>query len=641
MRKNILTHFFTQFITFGIVTLFVGYIIMGNAPLKHMLPLYILFLGILGGIIHFSEKVSKSKNWHPVISILLVAVLGAIVGWLFQLVELRIHTWRTGSIFTAGLFADEFTKAYTYLFPTLVIGEFMRRLPNKYIVVTGVVSFASLLFWFYSGVDRSEIAPAQVQQSDKDHPNVIVILADDLGFHDLSMNGNQLIQTPNIDNIASSGVNFTRAYVTAPVCATSRAGMLTGRYQNRYGFEALPDPFPWVYRLRQEDFENEGNQREQYSWYKTSRINKRGIPASEITLGEILKKQGYATGLIGKWHLGMHPNYRPARHGFDYHYGFYNGASLYADIGDPTMEEAHLNQYLDDMQWQQLAYDIRENGVKQKVEGHPYQTTLFGNKAAEFIEKNKDDRFFLYAAFNAPHAPIQAPKKYYDELSHIEDHSQRVYYAMIKSLDDAVGTIIKKLQDLGLEENTIIYFTSDNGGATYTGLMNNAPFKGGKITHFEGGQVVPFCLQWKGQIPPQQVFEKPISLMDIFTTSAVAAKAELPKEKIDGVDLLPFVTDTLQNNSPHEILYSRSVYAKFIRKGDYKLVLNAKSNHHHLYDVKNDFREQNDLWDQLPAKVKELQIDLAEWEKELAPPLWETLSHVAVDVDGEVYYFPN
>lgn len=641
MKKNILTHFFTQIITFGIVTLFVGYILLLTAPLKHILPLYFLFLGVLGGIIQFSDKISSSRNWQPIISILLVATLGAIAAWFFQLIELRIHTWRTGSIFNAGLFADEFTKAYTYLFPTLIIGELMRRLPNKIIVASGVGSFTSLLFWFYTGIDQSEITSAQVLKSDKDHPNVIVILADDLGFHDLSMNGNQLIQTSHIDRIAAMGVNFTRAYVTAPVCATSRAGMLTGRYQNRYGFEALPDPFPWVYRMRLEDFENGGNQREEYPWYNTTRISRRGLPSNEITLGEILKNQGYATALIGKWHLGMHPNYRPARHGFDYHYGFYNGASLYADIGDTTMEEAHLNQYLDDMQWQQLNYDIRENGIKQDVKGHPYQTSLFGNKAAEFIETNKENRFFLYAAFNAPHAPIQAPKKYYDELSHIENHSQRVYYAMIKSLDDAVGTITKKLQELGLEENTIIYFTSDNGGASYTKLMDNTPFKGGKITHFEGGQVVPFCMQWKGQIPPQQVFEKSISLMDIFTTSAVAAQAELPKKKIDGVDLLPFVKDTLQNNSPHEILFSRSIYAKFIRKGDYKLVLNPKSNHQHLYDIRNDFREQNDLWNQLPEKVQELQNDLAKWEEELAPPLWETFSHIAVDVDGEVYYFPN
>lgn len=639
--KKIFTHLITQFISFGVITQFVGYIILVTMPLKQMLPLYAVYLVLLGGIIFYADKWMKVRKDGVWMSILIVAVLGSVLGWLFFLLELRINSWRTGSEYLAGWFGDEFIKSYTFLFPILIIGELLRRLPTKWIVATGFVTLASLSGWFFMQFDRSEIIPAKVQKSDANHPNVIVILADDLGFHDISLNGNTLIQTPNIDNIAYSGVNFTRAYTTAPICATSRAGLLTGRYQNRYGFEALPDPFPWLIRVRKEDFIRGGNLRENYPWYRTTGLDKRGLPKTEVTIAELLKKEGYATGLVGKWHLGLHPNFRPVRRGFDYDFGFYNGATMYADIGSPDMEEGHLNEYVDNFQWQTLTYDIKENGKSVEVASHPYLTTLFGQKSAEFIERNKDNRFFLYAAFNAPHAPIQAPKSYYDQLGHIKDHNKRVYYAMIRALDDAVGVITKKLDSLGIAENTIIYFSSDNGGATYTKLCDNTPFKGGKITNFEGGHVVPFCMQWKGHIPPKQVMEKPISLMDIFTTSAVAAHANLPKVKIDGVDLVPFVTGAPKTNLPHDILYSRSIYAKFIRKGDYKLILNEKSNHHHLYNVQLDYGEQNDLYNLMPDKVNELKIDFAKWEKELAPPLWETLAHVAVDVNGEVYYFPN
>lgn len=640
--KKIAPHLFVQLISYGVVTLFVGYIILLQNVNLSILIAYSLFLVSLFGIINFSEKLVKSRNWHFSISILFIAMLGTIAGWISLLLELQILCWITDSQFTAGLFEDEFYKAITYVFPVLFLGEIARKLPRWLFISLCLTTFTGLFIWFYQGIDRSEIPSTEVLKSDMDHPNIVLILADDLGFNDISLNGNSLIQTPHIDNIAKSGANFKRAYATAPVCSTSRAGMLTGRYQNRYGFEALPDPFPWVMRLRRADLEKAGNVQDPLPWYKTSRLNKRGLPASEQTLGEVLQKEGYATALIGKWHLGMHPNYRPKRHGFDYHFGFYNGASLYADIGDPKMEEARLNQYLDDFQWQQLTYDVRENGNKIEIEGNPYQTTLFGEKSAEFIEENKDNRFFLFASFNAPHAPIHAPKKYYDQLTHISDHNQRVYYAMIKCLDDAVGMIMGKLKELGLEENTIVYFTSDNGGATYTDLCDNAPFKGGKITNFEGGQVVPFAMKWEGTIDAGIVYDKPISLMDIYTTSVEEANALLPQNvKIDGKNLIPFLKDTISVNGPHDLIFARSIYAKFVRKGAFKLIINGRSGHSHLYNVEEDIGEQNDIYEQMPEKVEELKMELKNWEKELAPPLWETLAHIAVDVNGGTYYFPN
>ena len=308
----------------------------------------------------------------------------------------------------------------------------------------------------------------------------------------------------------------------------------------------------------------------------------------------------------------------------------------------PTMTEARLDDFLDDMQWRSLQYDIIENGKKIEVEGHPYQTTLFGEKCAEFITKNKDNRFFLYAPFNAPHAPIQAPKSYYNQFLHVKDHKQRVYYAMVKALDDAVGKIMQQLEKEGLLDNTIVFFSSDNGGATYTKLCDNTPFKGGKTTNFEGGHVVPFMMQWKGQLPDSTIYEAPISLMDIFSTSLAVTGGEQPTDRtIDGINLMPFIQNPVAQKEPHPLLFSRADYAKFVRKGDYKLFINGKVNVEYLYNLKTDIGETTDIAAKHPDKVKELKGLLKQWEKDLPPPLWDPDFHKLEMVDGKPYYLPN
>lgn len=642
MLKKILPHFFTQFVIYGITSLFVGYLILLRMSLTSVIPAYILFIALLGITIGFLEKEAEKKDWNKIIVILLIAIIGSFCGWLIQLLELRFHCFLKADNFTAGFFEDEFVRAYTYIFPTIIIGELMRRIAIKYSVTILSIAFIGICIWFFKGVDRSPVEAGQVLKSDKDHPNIVLILADDLGYNDISLYGNKFVQTPNIDAIGKNGVQFTNAYTSASVCSPSRAGMLTGRYQNRFGFEAVCDPFPWLLRIRKADLEraNAGDL-EVYPWYKLARLNKRGLPKKEETMAEILKENGYATGIVGKWHLGMHPNFRPKRHGFDYHYGFYNGASLYADINDPNMEEARLDDFLDDFQWRSLNYDIRENGEQVDLPGHPYQTTLFGDKSADFISKNKDNRFFLYASFNAPHAPLAAPKSYYNQFLHIEDHNQRVYYAMIKALDDAVGVITEKLEKEGLLENTLIYFSSDNGGATYTGLTDNSPFKGGKTTDFEGGHVVPFMMQWKGHLSDSTIYEKPTSLLDIFSTSLAVANSKLPSDrKIDGVNLIPYLSDTT-NQDPHEVIFSKASYAKFVRKGDYKLFINGRVGAEYLYNLKEDVGETTDISIQNEQKVQELQSILSKWEAGLASPLWGTGIHKLEMVDGKPYYLPN
>ncbi len=322
------------------------------------------------------------------------------------------------------------------------------------------------------------------QPVDPSRPNIVLIMADDLGKYEVSAYGATHIQTPHIDQLAAEGVLFQNAYVTAPICSPSRAAILTGKYQQRYGFETQPmESYPSNFieytAGKNANFLGDWKVVTNPSYPAEWEIARQGVPLPEINLAELMKAAGYKTAIIGKWHLGNGKKQIPSKRGFDYQYGFYGAFSLYT----PSQKtEGYQNFIQDDFsarfQWnmkRRSTSAIRENN--KVVRENEYLTFAIRDKTIDFLEQNKDTSFFLYIPFSAPHVPFQAPQKYYDTFAHVEDKNKRVYYAMIVALDDAIGAIHNKIKALGLEENTIIWFISDNGGASYTGATDNGPLK--------------------------------------------------------------------------------------------------------------------------------------------------------------------
>ncbi len=474
-------------------------------------------------------------------------------------------------------------------------------------------------------------------------PNVIVLLADDLGKYDVSLYGGLDVPTPNIDALAASGVTFTDGYVTAPICSPSRAGLLTGRYQERFGHELQPgDQYPsclFEY-LVAKNFILTGewkiNARDTYP--TKAAMDSQGLPQSEITFAELAKTQGYSTGAIGKWHLGHAAGFTPQERGFDYHFGFYQAFSLYSPVGTPNIVSHHHQDVTDSFIWKNGRVGtglIRRNS--EIIDEKDYLTEKFAKEAEAFIDKNKDNPFVLYVPFNAPHTPFQVPTEYYERFAKVKDENKRIYYAMISALDDAVGKIVKKVREDGLEEKTLILFASDNGGAVYTRATTNAPLKGGKLTHFEGGINVPFLASWKGKIQPNTIYRQPVSTLDIFTTIAANIHAPLPQDRsYDGVDLVEKVN---KNEQAHEALFWRSGTSKAVRKGDWKLVISGKSNKFWLYNLASDKSETTDISQKNPEKLAELQAALQEWEKSLVTPLWPSPARNEQRFGDDLYVF--
>lgn len=483
-------------------------------------------------------------------------------------------------------------------------------------------------------------------------PNIILIVADDLGLNDVSCYGNSIVETPNIDELAKEGVRCTQGYVTSAVCAPSRCGILTGRYQQRCGFETQQmEYYPtniieyltgkfvsqkdtnWVVATKP---------RYPYEW----QIAKQGVPPTEITLAEFLKKADYTTGIIGKWHLGKNPKLNiPNKRGFDYQYGCYGAFTLYAEnVVQEDIVNYKRQSFSAKYQWDMARKDdamIYENNKKVKHEKQ-YLTDAIRDRSIQFIEKNKDKPFFLYIPFTAPHEPYQAQLDLYvKEYSKIKDKHKAVYNAIIRSMDNAVGAIHQKIKELDLDENTLIIFMSDNGSASYSGITSNEPLKGGKLTQFEGGINVPFIFKWKNHLPENKIYTKPIISVDIFSTVAAITQMQLPSDRVyDGVNLMPFFTyDSVL--VPHNELFWRIDHIHVIRKGDYKLIFSSRDKWKELYDLKNDKSEKNNLVEKMPEKVLELENDLQKWEKTLpAKPMWPRIMDYRFIIDGKTYLFP-
>jgi arylsulfatase A-like enzyme len=392
-------------------------------------------------------------------------------------------------------------------------------------------------------------------------PNIIIILADDLGFADVGFTGSKDIPTPNIDRIAKQGVIFSRGYVSFAVCGPSRAGLITGRYQDRFGFSRNPLLAP-----------NDSTM---------------GLPLDQQTLADFLKKQNYTTGAIGKWHLGAHQTLRPNKRGFDEFYGFLDGGHRY-------LPEELTMQDLSEARSEYDGYKTKLLRNETRVEEKEYLTDAFSREAVSFVERNHQKPFFLYLAYNAPHSPLQATEKYLKRFEQIKNIKRRTYAAMVSALDDGVGKLLDKIRDLQLAQNTLIFFLSDNGGPTGDNASSNAPFRGQKGDFFEGGIHVPFAAQWIGHLPQGVSYDAPVSSLDIFATAAALVNAKA-KNPLDGVNLMPFVSGK-NKGVPHEALYWRNYDKdKFCMVTPNFKRIDEKGKAPLFFNLKNDISETTDM----------------------------------------------
>ena len=502
--------------------------------------------------------------------------------------------------------------------------------------------------------------PTEAEQPLADRPpNIVFILLDDLGINDLSTFGGGVaggsVPTPNIDRLAAQGAIFNQAYSGHATCAPSRAMLMTGRYPTRTGFEFTPTPsgFAPVVQMVSETIRNDLPP----SFYDGELDNAKppyesqGLPQSEVTIAETLKERGYHTVHIGKWHLGTSAGFLPNDQGFDESLLMQSGKFLPDD--HPGVVNAQLEfDPIDHFLWASMTYSTSLNG-SENFEPGGYLTDYWTDESLKVIEANRNRPFFLYLAHWAPHTPLQATKADYDALSHISEHRLRVYAAMIRALDRSVGRIMNKLEQEGLADNTLIVFSSDNGGAGYVGLPDvNAPYRGWKITMFEGGIRVPMLLKWPGQIAAGTRINKPVAHIDVMPTLASAAGANLPEGvAIDGINILPLARGNGSIERPNDALFWQSGHAKVVRAGDWKLQVSGRLDKKWLFDLANDPTEQVNLAETRPKKLAELQALLDAHHKDRTPPLYPSVTDMAVMIDktlaeqfepGDEYvYSPN
>ena len=476
--------------------------------------------------------------------------------------------------------------------------------------------------------------PATAEARGK-QPNVILIVADDLGFNDVSFYGGGRVPTPNIDRIGKEGVNFPAGYAGNATCAPSRAALMTGRYPTRFGFEFTPAPVGFARVIGH--FEDGAPVKPIYHEEREVDVpafEDEGLPTSEITIANLLRGGGYHTIHLGKWHLGETPRFRPEAHGFDESLGFYSGASLFMDPADPDAVNAKQDfDPIDMFLWAALPYGVRYNGSDMfRPKGH--MTDYLTDEALKAIEANRNRPFFMYLAYNAPHTPLQATREDYEAVTGIADHTERTYAAMIRSLDRNVGRVLEGLKAAGIDDETLVIFTSDNGGAHYVGIDDlNKPYRGWKATFFEGGIRVPFFMRWPGHLAPGATYAAPISHFDVFATAAGAAGTPLPTDRtIDGVDLMPFLTGE-KGGRPHDRLFWRSGPYVVVQAGDWKLQLTSLPARAWLFDMKSDPTEQHDVATTHPEKVAELKAMLDAFQKEQVKPIWPALIEAPVPID--------
>lgn len=452
---------------------------------------------------------------------------------------------------------------------------------------------------------------AAVQQ-----PNIVILLADDLGYGELGCQGNTQILTPHIDSIAEQGVRFTQGYVTGPNCSPSRAGLLTGKIPTRFGYEFNP------IGPRNEDPQI-------------------GLPASEVTLAEVLHARGYTTGMVGKWHLGGTAAYHPLRHGFDEFFGFTHEGHYFVPppyTGVTTMLRrktlpgggqgrwAGSNLiYSTHMGHDEPAYDANNPLLRQSqpIDERSYLTDAFTREAVNFIDRHHDKPFFLYVAYNAVHSPLQGKQELMDRLGDIDDIQRRIFAAMLVALDDSVGKILSQIDDSQIERQTWVIFLSDNGGPTRELTSSNLPLRGEKGSMYEGGLRVPFMMKWPGTLPEGSLYQHPVSSTDLMATAAALTGAAV-EHAIDGRDLFPYLTGA-QEGAPHDEFYWRQGGRSALRSDDWKLVRLQSGKSQvtwELYDLARDISEGHNLAEDYPQHLLRLQQRWKEVDAEMEPAMF-------------------
>jgi arylsulfatase A-like enzyme len=415
-------------------------------------------------------------------------------------------------------------------------------------------------------------------------PNIVLILADDLGYGDLGIHGAPDIKTPHIDSLFRNGLQFKEAYVAHPTCGPSRAALLTGRHKTRIGFPTNPDHI-----------------------IPAEPGNLLGLPRGELTLADLLRKEGYATALVGKWHLGHQKACHPLNRGFDEFYGFLSSLYRYFDLGNLQPPHCMMRGF-------------------ERVHEKEYLTDAFARECVDFIARRQDEPFFLFASFNAPHTPLMyddpaapvPPLRGSDDVT----ENRRMLVNMTEHLDTAVGRIVDQLKQCGLSENTLIFFLSDNGGTKISGAYSNGSLRDWKGSVFEGGVRVPMVACWPGRIQPGS-YSDPVSAMDIAATSVHLAGGRLPTDRVyDSLDLAPVLFDGLQDRLHKKPFFWSSLGMEAVRKGDWKLVMRG-SRIEGLYNIAADPGEQNNLAEAFPERVQALRTEYKQWQESCPKPTFK------------------
>ena len=435
-------------------------------------------------------------------------------------------------------------------------------------------------------------------QSAVGSPNIVLVLVDDLGYGDLGSYGCADIETPNLDRLADSGVRLTRGYVSAPYCGPSRAGFMTGRYQQRHGF--WRNPSNWPVDVLQ------------------------GLDLGEETLGDLLRRAGYRTAVIGKWHLGAAEAHHPVNRGFDEFFGFLGGGHEYF----PARYERTLRKWSADHSDGQTPFlynyatPLQINGVELPPRDG-YLTDILTEYAIGFMRRasGMGRPFFIYLPYNAPHVPLEAPDELLEKYAHIGDGRRRPYAAMVDSLDRNIGRMLDHLEASGERGDTLIVFASDNGGKAANGGDNGA-LRGHKGLVYEGGVRVPFLFSWPDGLPAGATFELPVTTLDLLPTFAAAAGVEPLGEPLDGVNVLPWLRGEAAGR-PHQRLFWERAQQRAMLEGDWKLVRRAENSSWELFDLSVDVGEANDLAAEHPQRVEAMKQRYAEWFDAMPPARWE------------------
>ena len=517
-----------------------------------------------------------------------------------------------------------------------------------------VIAIAAIVAWFNRTAIITQIALNQVKANHMDvathqpviwqrgpdastyldgspPPSIVFILLDDFGYNDLTTFGGGVaggrVPTPNIDRLAASGAIFTQAYSGTGTCAPSRAMLMTGRYPTRTGFEFTPTPngMSGIVAMISKSLNNgvlpdvTANPLAEEGIVS---FPDQGLPPSEITIAEVLKERGYHTVHIGKWHLGTRSDFLPNAQGFNESLLMRSGLFLPED--DPGVVNAKLPfDPIDRFLWTAMQYAATFNGGEVFKPGG-YLTDWWTDESLKVIEANKHRPFFLYLAHWAPHTPLQATKEDFEAVGDITPHRLRVYAAMIHAIDRSVGRVMDKLEEEGIADNTIIILSSDNGGAGYVGLSDvNAPYRGWKITLFEGGIRVPMFVKWPAKITPGTQIDTPVAHIDLLPTLAAAAGADLPTDRvIDGKNMLLEATGEGVIQRANDALFWQSGAYHVVRAGNWKLQIDGIQDKSWLFDLAVDPTEQNNLVTERPDKVAELSALLADHHKDAVAPLY-------------------